>query len=191
MKPSQESVRLKVSQRPRRGSDIVAVKRQNTALILRLVWEHKETTRASLARETGLSRSTVSTIVETLLDQGLLQERGSGVSTRGRKPTILCFNYEARLILGIDLGATHIAVGVINLNGSIKSRRSEVCPVRDEPHVALATLKRLTAEALRESQVREESLLGVGLAVPSPVSMETPTRLSPPSCQSGVISISR
>ena len=84
--------------------DKVHLREQNLALILRKIWLGHETTRATLSRETGLSRSAVSTLVDLLLDMNLIEERGEGVSTGGRKPTMVKFNYQCRSIWVLILG---------------------------------------------------------------------------------------
>ena len=51
-----------------------AIRAQHSRLILNLLWEEREISRAELARRTSLSRSTVSAIVSDLLDTGLVGE---------------------------------------------------------------------------------------------------------------------
>ena len=63
--------------------------------LLRLIREGVAVTRADLARETGLARSTVAQRVDALLEQGLVYEAGGGASTGGRPATVLAFNREA------------------------------------------------------------------------------------------------
>jgi len=161
------------------GLDQASLRQQNLSLILRGVWCAEETSRASLARETGLSRSAISTLVEPLLELGLLEEGGTGVSTGGRKPRILRFRFESRFILGVDLGASHVSVAATDLKGQVKGWRTSPCPVRDEPLEALQCIQALSESLIEELGVSDALLLGVGLAVPSPVSQGQATKLSP------------
>ena len=57
--------------------------------------------RAEIARRTGLSRSTVSEIVTTLMATKLVAETGVGASRGGRRPVVLTFQDQARVILGV------------------------------------------------------------------------------------------
>lgn len=160
-------------------ADKVHLRDQNLALLLRKIWAGHETTRATLARQTGLSRSSVSSLVDHLIDMRLVEERGEGISTGGRKPTILRFNYQSKFILGLDIGASHLGAIIIDLNGQVISWRQEPAPVRLQPAQSLHQLNRLIQEILDESITNRDQLLGVGIAVPSPISPQNPQYLSP------------
>ncbi len=160
-------------------ADKAQLRDQNLALLLRKIWAGPETTRASLARDTGLSRSSVSSLVDELIDMSLVQERGEGISTGGRKPTLVQFNYQAKYILGLDIGASHIGVLLMDLNGQVIHWKQEDCPVRDQPAQALQKLKDLEQAIYEDSHIDQSQLLGVGVAVPSPISPQNPRYLSP------------
>jgi len=61
----------------------------NRQIVLNYVREREPISRAEIARETALQRSTVSTIVDALQADGLIEEIGAGESTGGRRPTLL------------------------------------------------------------------------------------------------------
>lgn len=151
----------------------------NRGLLLRLIWQAETTTRASLARETGLSRSATSTLVEELIAYGLVADTGPGVSRGGRRPTMVQFEDASFLIVGIDLGATHVSVVVTDLRGRSLAWRRASCAVRENPEEALATTRRLVAEALAELEPMGARVLGAGMAVASPVNPRDPGRLLP------------
>ena len=160
-------------------ADKTQLRDQNLALLLRKIWAGPETTRASLARDTGLSRSSVSSLVDQLIDMALVQERGEGVSTGGRKPTLINFNYQSKYILGLDIGASHIGALLIDLNGQVITWKQESCPVRQDPDLAIRQIKTLRQKIYEESHLDQTQLLGVGVAVPSPISPQNPRYLSP------------
>ena len=87
-----------------------AIRAQHSRLILNLLWEQREISRAELARHTNLSRSTVSAIINDLLATGLVEETRAGMSSGGRRPIILEFQDQSSFIIGIELGATHVSV---------------------------------------------------------------------------------
>ena len=156
-----------------------AVRAQHRGLLLRLIWRERLISRAELARRTGLSRSSISAIVADLLATGLVRETGSGDSSGGRRPILLGFEDDALSIVGVDMGATHIAVALTNLRIEVKAWRSEPHDVRGDPEGALELMRRLIDEAMQEAQVTSGGLLGMGVAAPSPVGPEDPDHLSP------------
>lgn len=155
------------------------VRAQNSAHLLRLLWSAREVSRADLARQTGLSRSTISAIVADLIDTGLVQEVRTGESRGGRKPILLAFNDDAYLLAGVDMGATHVSLVVTNLRGEVRHWEARPKAVRDDPEGTLATVHQMLAKALIDLEVKPTVLLGMGVSVPSPVDPAAPGRLLP------------
>ena len=152
---------------------------QHRGLLLRLIWRERLISRADLARRTGLSRSSISAIVSDLLATNLVRETGAGDSSGGRRPILLGFDDDALAIVGVDLGATHVAIAVTDLRAKVKAWRSEACDVRDDPEHALKLMCELIDSALAEAKVEKERLIGIGVAAASPVAPDVPTDLSP------------
>jgi len=148
-------------------------------LILNLLWKEREISRAELARRTNLSRSTVSAIVNDLLSTGLVKEARAGISSGGRRPIILEFQDQASFIVGIELGATHVSCVLTDLRGNVRASWSAPAPVRDEPEVALKKMTMAVRSVLEADGVPPSQLLGLGVAVPSPVDSERPGELLP------------
>jgi len=146
--------------------------------ILRLIWRERQTSRAAIARQTGLSRSTVSEIIEGLLKTGLIAEIGSGKSSGGRRPIVLEFQDEARCILGVDIGATHVAVALTDLRGRVLSWKETDHPVRTDPDGARELVISLCDECLKDWNDGASHLIRIGVAVPSPVDPSYPRMLS-------------
>jgi predicted NBD/HSP70 family sugar kinase len=159
--------------------DASAIRAQHSRLILNLLWKEREISRAELARRTKLSRSTVSAIVNDLLSTGLVAEARAGISSGGRRPIILEFQDQASFIAGIELGATHVSCVLTDLRGKVRASWSAPAPVREEPEVALKKMTMAVRSVLEADGVRPSQLLGLGVAVPSPVDSERPGELLP------------
>src|SRR5258708_526648 len=108
------------------------------APLLRHVARGTGTTRAQLARLTGLSRSTVSQRVDALLDTGLVTEDGTAPSARGRPALRLRINATAGLILSADLGATRARLAVSDLAGSELASSGHDLQIDQPPERVLA-----------------------------------------------------
>jgi glucokinase-like ROK family protein len=147
--------------------------------VLHLIWRERRISRADIARHTALSRSTVSEIVAYLLRTKLVAEAGVGASRGGRRPIVLEFQDDAGAILGVDMGATHIAVVLTNLRGKVLAWEHEHHPVRDDPEGAGTLIIALCDRALATWGGPRDIVVGIGVAVPSPVDPRRPEQLSP------------
>jgi glucokinase-like ROK family protein len=134
--------------------------------------------RADLARRADLSRSTVSTLVSELLSTGLVAEVGAGVSRGGRRPIVLEFQDDAFGILGVDIGASHVAAVVTDLRGRVLAWQEAEHPVRTDPVGTRSLVAALSDACLAHWRGGTGRLVGIGVAVPSPVDPQQPDRLS-------------
>ncbi|MGH1549334.1 ROK family protein [Leifsonia poae] len=93
----------------------------NRSLVLQTLYRSGERSRADLARETGLTRVTVSDLVAELLAEGLVIELGQRESARPGKPAVLLdINRSAHQIVGVDLSDHDRFRGaVMDLDGAI------------------------------------------------------------------------
>ncbi len=94
----------------------------NRRLILQLIYDRRQISRADLARITGLTRTTVSDLVAELLQEGLVEETGQAPSIGGKPPILLQIVKDSRCIIGIDLASHEFHGAVVNLRGEIKQR---------------------------------------------------------------------
>jgi glucokinase-like ROK family protein len=145
---------------------------------LRLIWSEKRISRAEISRRTGLSRSTVSETVEALLPTGLVAEVGVGPSNGGRPPVVLEFRDDACGILGVDIGAAHVTVVLTDLRGRVLASEHHAHPVRTDPEGTRALVVKLCDLCLGRWPAGAQRLVGLGIAVPSPVDPRDPDRLS-------------
>jgi len=146
--------------------------------VLRVIWREHKISRAEIARKLGLSRSTVTEIVKELINTDFVLEIGSGDSSGGRRPILLEFQDNAKFILGIDIGATHIAVAVTNLRGKLQLWKEEKYQVRDDPDGTWESVINLCKECIKEFSLNPKMLMCIGVAFPSPVDPSNPKTLS-------------
>src|SRR3954468_23477976 len=96
----------------------------NRSLVLQTLYRAGQVSRADIARETGLTRVTVSDLVAELMAEGLVVETGQREDSRPGKPaTLLDLNRSAFQILGVDLSEAGTSRGaVLDLDGAILHR---------------------------------------------------------------------
>ena len=160
-------------------ADAAGMRTQNSTLVLRLLWRERQISRADIARVTGLSPSTVSAIVAELEEAGLVREIGAGSSRGGRRPVLVGFRDEAYSLVGVELGATHVSAVLTDLRGTVRAFRDTHVAVREDPKAALAAARELVDDCLTSERVSKKRVVGIGVAVPSPVHPERPGKLSP------------
>lgn len=146
--------------------------------ILRLIWDEEFISRAEIARRLDVSRSTVSEIVDDLLGTGLIAEAGEGASSGGRRPIVLSFRYDAFVLLGVDVGASHVSVVVTDLRGRVRAWERQSFDVHADPDGTRAAIQRLCDRCLGAIDLTATPLLGIGVALPSPMDPLHPERVS-------------
>jgi predicted NBD/HSP70 family sugar kinase len=158
----------------RAAVDSAVMRAQNSGLLVELIWAEREISRVEISRRTGLSPSTVSMIVNTLAGAGLVREVGTATSARGRRPTLLSFCDDVLNIIGVEIGIRHIAVAVTNLRGQVRTFRKQPHDMRRGPEGTLAKVRDLINESIKESHLPRKRIMGIGVAVPSPIDQARP-----------------
>lgn len=137
-------------------------RRSNARLALRTVYEQGPISRADVARVTGLTRTTVSEIVEGFIAEGLIVEVGMGPSTGGKAPILLELPADARHVVGIDVDRDSLSGAIVNLRGEVRVRASRDLAGCDGP-AALVELDKLAQEL---TGAASEPLVGIGIGTP-------------------------
>ena len=117
--------------------------------------------RADLARVSGLQRSTISLIVEALVDENWVIEGPTGRLPRGRRPTFLRLN-DDRVIIGVDIRPTQTTVALADVNGKFTSQEMMATPGDAKAGVEGLTQR---IQALIRS-CRGKKIEGIGISVP-------------------------
>ncbi|HEV2815111.1 MAG TPA: ROK family transcriptional regulator [Solirubrobacteraceae bacterium] len=132
--------------------------------------------RAELARITGLSRSTISSLVGDLQDSGLVVETaqdGDGrAQGQGRPPVLLTLDRRAGAVVGIDFGHAGVHVAVADLSRTILAEGAREMDVDHAGASALDAAAELVRTALDEADVPIERVLAAGMGVSGPVDHE-------------------
>ncbi len=144
--------------------DTRQLRQQNLSRVLKAIWTSEGISRADLSRHFGLSRSSISSLTEQLTTLGVIEETHLAASSGGRPPRVLQLDPDCCRVIGVDMGASHIAVLSMNLRGEIEQVLESDLACGEQPEEALSTIQTMV-ETLRTSK----PLLGVGVAVPSPV----------------------
>ncbi|MCU1236728.1 MAG: hypothetical protein JWP63_4695 [Candidatus Solibacter sp.] len=143
------------------GASSEVVRDINRRIVLNLIRTRQPISRADLARASGLQRSTISLIVEQLIEENWVVEGPTGRLPRGRRPTFLRLN-DDRVIIGVDIRPIQTTVALADANGKFMSQ--EMMSTSGDAKVALtqiiAAIKRI------KSACRGKMIEGVGISLP-------------------------
>src|SRR3954454_10156005 len=150
----------------------------NRRLVIQALSGRGVASRAEIARITGLSRSTVSSLVSDLQRSGLIVERADDTSQSagvGRPPVLIALSPSAGAAVGIDFGHSHIAVAVGDLSHTVLAERRQDIDVDHLAVEGLDMAAELVAAALEQAGIEQERVVGVGMGLPGPISDEQQT----------------
>jgi len=137
----------------------------NRRITLNFLRHHQPMSRADLSRRSGLQRSTVSAIVDQLIEEGWVTEGAIGRLPRGRRPRFLHLNVERTGIVGVNLRPETTTVGLANVDARFEAQRAFPTPA--DPAVFVRAVARTIAN-LRAAHPRMVCE-GVGVSLPGRV----------------------
>jgi predicted NBD/HSP70 family sugar kinase len=150
---------------------------RNRALVLDAVARHEPITRAQLAARTGLTKSSVSSIVTELLAAHLVVEQGAQRgSDLGRPGTALTLARDGLAGLGLEVNVDYLAACVVDLARRTRVQYVEVGDNRARDPTAVAELlARLAAAAVAAAATQGLTIAATCVAVPGLVDQDTGT----------------
>jgi predicted NBD/HSP70 family sugar kinase len=151
-----------------------------TGELFDLLRDGRPWTRAQLAEATGLARSTITARIDVLMRLGLVAPFGGARSTGGRPPALFALNPTARLVVGVDVGATHVRAALTDLNGSILGEVDASLAVAEGPEVVLSWVVESVHDLVAASGRPLEHLAAIGIGLPGPVEHSTGRPINPP-----------
>ena len=140
----------------------------NRDIVLELIRTSQPISRADLARRSGLGRSTVSQIVEQLIEENWVREGAMGSLPRGRRPTMVGLNGDL-VAIAVDIHPGQASVAVVDLNGQLLSRWP--VPITSDPAASM----RLIIECIQRIRptAPQKSTEGIGISLPGRVNPTT------------------
>jgi predicted NBD/HSP70 family sugar kinase/DNA-binding XRE family transcriptional regulator len=133
-------------------------------------------TRSALAREAGLSRTTISTLLAELIEQGLVTEENGGSPSdtqprrsAGRPATVVRLDHSAGAAVSIDVGARHVAVAVGDLGHQVLAEHWSSLPLGHRAQEGIELAVDIVRELLSKADVDVGSVIGVAMGLPAPI----------------------
>lgn len=140
----------------------------NRVSVLTTILQYEPISRVKITKLTGLNKSTVSTIINKFIEDGLICIQGPGENPIGRKSTNLRINERYAIIGAIDVGRSVTTLTICDLRGNVlKSKKTST--TRDASHLFSQVAKKLS----RMIGQLSEPIVGVSVVVPGTVNSKT------------------
>jgi len=145
--------------------------RPNEARALSALFRTQGLSRAALARELGLTRSTTGILVQNLVDAGMARERDdaegeNGEARVGRPGIVVEIDGDGAFFLGAYIGVDRVDVLAVDLAGAVRASRSRAFSgAASKPALAMEIITALVGE-VRRSLPAGTRLHGLNIALP-------------------------
>ncbi len=134
----------------------------NTKLVLETIISNNSISRAAIAKHLGLTKATISAIVQELINKKLVIEIGSDDTSLGRKPILLSLHKKAGYVIGIDIGVDTISALVSDLAGEDCSLKQIKTPKNTSNMVRVLTE---LIESMKLPRDSDYGLVGITLGI--------------------------
>ncbi len=153
--------------------DQLYIKKQNKHWIYELIKERGPLTKPALAKETKMSPTSISRIVNELVEERLISESEYESSGVGRNAIRLELNKDARWSLGIEIDMNIIRLGLINLKGELVHYQQFDYHTRGRPGPTLEKVVELINITVAEQLLPQHCITGVGIGIPGYINVDT------------------
>ena len=157
------------------SGSLSSLREANLLRVIDTLRESGTASRADIVRATGLSRTTVSTLVAELQERRLVVEfegestAGARGASGGRPPILLALDQLAGTALGVDFGHRHLRVALADLSSRVLAERRRELDVHRSALEALDLAAEVISELLAETGSPRDRIVACGLGLPGPV----------------------
>ena len=151
----------------------------NLSRVFETVWKNPNFSRIDIARKLELYRSTVSNIIGTLVESGLIceGERGLPAEKGGRKPVFLSINPDFGCVIGIEIQLDFYHVSVLSFDGKIVCENLGRTPVNllllDKPEeLFVYMVDEIIASLLQDVNMKPLRPLAISIGIPGIIDID-------------------
>jgi glucokinase len=137
----------------------------NRSAVLEYLRSVKTASRTEIASALKISLPSSARIIEQLIDWRLVRSTGRKETGRGRSRDLLELNIEENLVIGIDMGGSHLGGGLVNLGGEILSQVWDATPTGSGEE-NFQRLVDFLQTLLKQSEKHASRIRGIAIGVP-------------------------
>lgn len=153
----------------------LSAKEQNILSILDCIIDLGETSTVDIAKQTGLSMSTISRVINILKSKNLIVNHGKEVTELGRRPEILCFNKDYGQIIYMNISKNEITGYLADMDGKMLDKNEYLFKEEITIELFLKALGEVYDNLIKSRKSKKDSILGLGISVPGVVDPDTNT----------------
>jgi predicted NBD/HSP70 family sugar kinase len=159
------------------GGSLERLRETNRLRVVEALRARGSASRSDLVQMTGLSRTTITSLIDDLQARGLIAADRSGADrslrARGRPPVVLRLAPSAGAALGVAFGHSHVHVAVADLASTVLAERRMNIDVDASAPAALDAAAEMVDAVLLEAGIGHEQVLAAGMGIPGPIAIPT------------------
>lgn len=144
--------------------------REMRHLVLNLIRKKGSISRIEIAKRTRIRPGTLQGIIEELLREKIIREKGLGDSKGGRRPILLELNPDTRWIVALHVDEVWIKAGLVNLKGEVLSQIKEDNSIHQSQKEFIECIMDSIEGLL--SPKDKQKVMGIGIGIPGLVDRE-------------------
>lgn len=148
------------------------MKRQNRLTVFEIIKSQQPISRASIAKQTGMSPTTVSRIVGELTEEGYLLDSDQVSSGLGRKSTLLGMIDTSVLSVGVELDRSLMSVGIVDLQGKLVCSSQYPRTPEESLDQTLERINDAIEQLIQQHEIDRTRIVGIGVGLPGIVNNE-------------------
>lgn len=154
------------------GRNMVMLKQSNRSQILNTIKSFGPISRKDIANKIMLTPAAVTILTTEMINEGILKEVGQlskEDKKAGRKKVLVDINSNFKYVLGINIEAENINIGIANLKGEVVSFKTIKSDSKKKPFELLEEVCNECISLLWKQNILKENVIGVGVGVIGPV----------------------
>ena len=151
-----------------RGRNPGRSREHNRRVVLELLRRGGPLGRKALADLAHISTQAVTNIIDELMDDGLLLDKGRKRTGRGLPPIQYAINPDGAITIGLEIAVGSLTAVVLDLGGNLRAEESVALPDMAADRV----LDRIGATVDRLRAAVPSRLMGIGVVMPGPFGIE-------------------
>jgi predicted NBD/HSP70 family sugar kinase len=160
---------------PDSGGSLERLREANRLRVVEALRLRGSASRSDLVEITGLSRTTITSLLGDLQARGLIaadqSDSDGGARPRGRPPVLLRLAPSAGAALGVAFGHSHVHVAIADLASTVLAERRRDIDVDASASAALDVAADLIDEVLDATGVGREQVIAAGMGIPGPIAV--------------------